>query len=75
MNIIELTKEVRKKLAWQVLLFVGPPLAGKGTQAARLSELLGMARGETERGVRKDGRTLMMYFRCTSGIKWGFVQK
>ncbi len=36
----ELIAGIRERLRWKVLLFVGPPLAGKGTQASRLSQLL-----------------------------------
>ena len=33
---------LKERLKWKVIIFVGPPLAGKGTQAAILQELLGV---------------------------------
>ena len=35
-----LVEAIRNRLKWKVLLLVGPPLSGKGTQASRLSNLL-----------------------------------
>jgi len=50
---------IKRKLPFHVLLLVGPPLAGKGTQAARLSAVLGIPavssgdlfRGEVAKGT------------------------
>ncbi len=48
---------IKQRLPFHVLVLVGPPLAGKGTQAARLSQLLGIPAVSTGDLFRQEAAT------------------